>query len=130
MPTDDRVVRADDPEKEVSGMSEFDVRPPRRARRCGFAWCTTRHGETAHPDDEAHRSDGVAFSARVRAVDERGPGVDAEVEVGLLRRVTDQDTWLVIEAASGTGLALTLEGARELRRVLDGDPQVRAALSS
>ncbi len=111
-------------------MSEFDVRPPRRARRCDFAWCTTRHGETAHPDDEAHRSDGVAFSARARAVEGRGSGVDAEVEVGLLRRVTDHDTWLVIEAASGTGLALTLEGARELRRVLDGDPQIRAALSS
>lgn len=110
-------------------MSEFDVRP-RPDQRCDLAWCTTPHGETVHPDDEAHRSEGVGFLARVRGVREIGPGVDVDVEVGLLRRKDDLESWLVIEGADGTGLELSLEGARRLRRVLEGDPYIRAALAS
>lgn len=110
-------------------MSEFDVRS-RPEQRCDLAWCTTPHGDTVHPDDEVHRSEGVGFLARIRAVREAGPGVEAEVEVGLLRRKDDIEGWLVIEGADGTGLELSFEGARRLRRVLDGDPQIRAALAS
>ncbi|MCC4248533.1 MULTISPECIES: hypothetical protein [Microbacterium] len=127
MPTDDRVALADDPEKEVSGMSEDDVRPRHSNGRCAFAWCTTLHGETTHPDDEDHRSAGAGFSARLRGVDESGRGAAVDVEVGILRRRDDTENWLVIEVGGG-GLALSAEGARELRRALADDPQIREAL--
>ncbi|MFS0792949.1 hypothetical protein [Microbacterium sp. 1P10AE] len=126
MPTDDRVAREGDPEKEVSGMRENDVRPVRTEARCGFPWCTTLHGETAHPDDEAHRSAGVGFTARVRSVDETGAGAEADVEVGILRRLDDDEDWLVVEVA-GEGLAFGRDGVRQLRRILVENPQIREA---
>ncbi|KZE42529.1 hypothetical protein AVW09_09185 [Microbacterium sp. T32] len=129
MPTDDRVALAGGPKREVFGMSDSDVHPRPETARCGFAWCTTLHGSTVHPDDEAHRSAGIAFAARVRGVDEKGRGRDVDVEVGVLRRPDDADDWIVIEVAGG-GLALSLSGAAELRRILTEDPGIGRALSS
>ena len=106
-------------------MRENDVRPLPSAR-CAFAWCTTLHGETAHPDDEAHRSAGAGFAARVRPVDGAGIGGEADVEVGVLRRLDDDQNWLVVEVAGG-GLAFSREGVRELRRILIENPQIRDA---
>jgi hypothetical protein len=126
VPTDDRFAREGDPEKEVSGMRENDVRPLRPQARCGFPWCTTLHGETAHPDDEAHRSAGAGFTARVRSVDETGAGVETDVEVGILRRLDDDQNWLVLEVAGG-GLAFARDGVLELRRILVENPQIRDA---
>lgn len=97
--------------------------------RCAFAWCSTAHGATAHPDDEAHRSVGAGFLARVRRPGSAERGDETDVEVGLLRRLADDDTWLVIETGEGAGVALSLEGARELRRLLSEDAQIRAALA-
>ena len=109
-------------------MTGNDVLLPEGNERCSFAWCATRHGATVHPDDEAHRSTGAGFPARVRGTGEAGPGADADVEVGILRRSDDSENWLVIEVG-GHGLALSRDGARELCRVLANDPQVRDALS-
>lgn len=111
-------------------MSEFEVRPNHTERACSFEWCETAHDDTAHPEDEAHRSVGVGFVARVRGVHDRGPGVWRDVEVGVLRRRNDTESWLVIEAEDGTGLAINVDGARELRRALADDPQIRRAFSS
>ncbi len=110
-------------------MSDSDVHPRSEVARCGFAWCTTLHGSTVHPDDETHRSAGIAFPARVRGVHEQGRGTEADVEVGVLRRTDDADDWLVIEVGGG-GLALSLSGAAELRRILTEDPGIGGALSS
>ncbi|MBQ9916697.1 hypothetical protein AB0870_03000 [Microbacterium proteolyticum] len=110
-------------------MSENDVHPRHSGARCTYAWCTTRHGLTVHPDDETHRSSGSGFTARVRGSDESGAGRESEVEVGILRRPGDVENWLAIELGS-VGLALSIDGARELRRVLAEDPQIREALSS
>jgi len=128
VPTDDRVALTDDPEREVSGMGVNEDDPRGFAGRCEYAWCTTEHGATVHPDDEVHRSGGVGFPARVRGGAERGPGIATDVEIGVLRRPSDTENWLVIEVAGG-GLAMTAEGARALRRALVDDPQIQAALS-
>lgn len=109
-------------------MSEDEVSRPGPVA-CAFAWCTTAHGATAHRDDEAHRSAGRGFLSRVRRPDDAGRGDETDVEVGLLRRLTDDDTWVVIETGAGPGIALSLAGARELRRLLAEDPQLRAALA-
>ena len=47
----------------------------------------------------------------------------------MLRRPDDADDWIVIEVAGG-GLALSLSGAAELRRILTEDPGIGRALSS
>ena len=109
-------------------MTENAPHAPGGTQRCGFVWCTTRHGETSHPDDEAHRSAGVGFSARVRGVGEEGTGVEREIEIGILRRPDDEDAWLVIEVGQG-GLALSRDGAHQLRRALVTDPLLRQALT-
>ena len=108
-------------------MSDFEVHPRLATTRCEFTWCTTRHGDTVHPDDETHRSAGIAFTARVRGVAAIARGVEADVEVGILRRPGDTENWLVIEVAGG-GISLSQSGAAELRRILRDDPDVREAL--
>lgn len=110
-------------------MSENEVHPRHAGACCAYAWCTTRHGLTIHPDDEAHRSSGSGFAARVRGSDEAGAGRETQIEVGVLRRPGDVENWLAIEVGSA-GLTLSIDGARELRRVLAEDPQIREALSS
>ena len=111
-------------------MSEYEIRPEFTQRACNLVWCATPHRDTMHPDDEAHRSVGRGFLARVRGARETGPGVWRDVEVGVLRRPDDVEGWLIIETADGAGLALSLDGARELRRALVDDPDVQQALSS
>lgn len=98
------------------------------AGSCAYSWCATAHGRTLHPDDEAHRSAGVAFETRVRRADDRGPGRRTTIEVGVLRRPDDEGAWLVLDDGYGVSVALTTEGARELRRLLDDDADVRALL--
>lgn len=98
------------------------------AGSCPYAWCTTDHGATVHPDDEVHRSAGAAVEIRVRRADDHAPGAPATVEVGLLRRPDDTETWLVIDDGAAVSLAMTLEGARRLREACDRDPLLRAAL--
>ncbi len=106
------------PARKVSGMDER--LPGRRddQQRCIHEWCVTDHGATVHPDDEDHRSAGVALTVRARRGDARGGGEDTTLELGALRRADDADTWIVIETGIGVSLALTREGARALQRRL------------
>ncbi|MFG6446593.1 hypothetical protein ACFXQA_15135 [Microbacterium sp. P07] len=95
------------------------------ASRCAWVWCTTPHGETVHEADEDHRSAGcTAFLVR------RGDGAHAgiEVEVGLLRRRTDAQTWLVVEDGRGIHVEIAVESARDLLRALSADPAVAREL--
>ncbi|MEX0152177.1 DUF6907 domain-containing protein [Microbacterium sp. LMI1-1-1.1] len=98
------------------------------AAPCAHPWCVTAHGRTLHPDDETHRSAGVAFEARVRRADGRGPGRGTTVEVGVLRRPDDDGAWLVLDDGGDVSIALSAEGARELRRLLNEDDDVRSLL--
>ncbi|MDQ1083000.1 MULTISPECIES: hypothetical protein [Microbacterium] len=93
---------------------------PRRdeQRGCIHGWCVTAHGHTVHPDDEDHRSAGIAATVRARPGEARGPGDETELEIGALRRVDDTETWIVIETGIGVSLALTRDGARVLQRRL------------
>lgn len=100
--------------------------PEPEATRCAFAWCTTPHGRTVHPADEDHRSAGIALPVRSRGAGADGRGDTTEWEVGLLRRGSDDETWLVIEAGRGGSLALPIEGVRALSAVLRNDAELRA----
>lgn len=93
---------------------------------CALAWCTTAHGATAHSDDEDHRSDGIMLPATARA--RRSATRATEVEVGLLRRRDDDQSWLVIEDGADVHLEITLDTARALLRAIRDDAQLRAAL--
>lgn len=95
-------------------------------RPCAFVWCTTEHGRTVHADDEDHRSAGLTVALRTRAATSSGPGRLEEWEVGLLRRSTDDETWLVIEAPRGMSIALSGEGARAVVRAVRADRHLRA----
>ena len=55
---------------------------------------------------------------RARSGTARGPGHDTELEIGLLRRVDDTETWIVIETGIGVSLAVDRDGARLLQRQL------------
>lgn len=98
--------------------------------RCGFAWCVTEHGDTVHPADEDHRSVGRGWPGRVRGGRGVGPGVETDIELGVLRREGDSHTWVVIDAGAGLSIALSPEAAFALGRRLVDDPDVRAARSS
>lgn len=97
-------------------------------RGCGFAWCVTEHGSTVHPDDEDHRSAGVGMTVRVRDDVTRGPGVSTKVEVGLLRRIDESETWLVVEAGAGSSLSIPLHSARALVASVRDDSRVGGLL--
>ncbi len=99
------------------------------ARRCAFGWCVTEHGSTAHPDDEDHRSAGVGVSARVRDAVGSGPGIPAEVEVGLLRRTTDSETWVIVETGIGASVSLPVSAVRELAIGLQEEGELAALLA-
>ncbi|WP_295824853.1 hypothetical protein [uncultured Microbacterium sp.] len=115
MPTGVRVVRTDDPEREVSGMnSRMRNERTGETRECAFSWCVTEHGSTVHPDDEDHRSVGFGMTARVRQVTAHGPGILAGVEVGLVRRTDDTETWVVVETGVGISVSVPLRAARAL----------------
>ncbi|WP_285138106.1 hypothetical protein [Microbacterium sp. lyk4-40-TSB-66] len=86
--------------------------------RCIHPWCVTAHGATVHPDDEDHRSAGVALTVTARRAEDHGPGRETELELGALRRAGESETWIVIETGIGASLALTRDGARLLQRRL------------
>ena len=98
--------------------------------RCTLPWCTTSHGGTIHPDDEVHRSTGVAFDARVRRPADRGPGRATTLEVGVLRRPDDDAPWVVIDDGRDAAVALSIDAARALRRLIHTDPSLRSALDA
>lgn len=95
---------------------------------CGYAWCTTEHGRTAHPGDEDHRSAGTGITLRVRTGLDRGSGRLEEWEIGLLRRSTDAETWLVVETGDGAAVALSRDAAKVLVEALSADPHLKAFL--
>lgn len=99
------------------------------APRCAFRWCVTEHGSTAHPDDEDHRSAGVGVSARVRDAVGFGPGLLAEVEIGLLRRTTDAETWVIVETGIGASVSLPVSAVRELAIGLQEEGELVALLA-
>ncbi len=95
---------------------------------CDYDWCTTQHPAGIHPSDDDHRSSGVATPTPVRRVDETGEGTDVDLEVGLIRRRTDGQTWLVLDAGNGIGIELGLDGARRVFRALLREEALRSAL--
>ncbi|MDF2990788.1 MAG: RecA-superfamily ATPase [Microbacterium sp.] len=108
-------------------MNPFPGELPSQAAPCPFPWCTTDHGKTVHPDDETHRSAGVGFAARVRDGLVGGPGILTDVEVGILRRDDDEESWVSLEFGGGHGVAIDLGAARTLGRLLRDDPDLAAA---
>lgn len=95
---------------------------------CDYDWCTTRHPAGIHPNDDDHRSSGMATPALVRRVDDAGAGTDVDLEIGLLRRRTDDQVWLVLDAGNGIGVELTLDTARRVFRSLVREETLRRAL--
>lgn len=102
---------------------------PDETTACTRPWCATRHGETAHPDDEDHRSAGIAVAVEARPCGDTGRGQRTVVEVGMLQRRTDPSAWVVIEDGDGVHVEVTLDSARRLVRAIAADPALRAALS-
>lgn len=102
-----------------------------QAQRQGsdFAWCSTPHDSLHHPDDDDHRSTGIHLRLTVRGPGSSASRREAEVEVGLLRRTTDSDTWLVIEDGARVHLEITLDSARRLAAAIRDDPMLRAAVA-
>lgn len=86
--------------------------------RCPYAWCVTAHGDTVHPDDEDHRSEGVALTVRTRDGWAQGDGDARDVEIGVLRRRDDDLTWIVVEVGGGTSFAVELDDADAIGRRL------------
>ena len=91
-------------------------------------WCTTEHGLVVHPDDEDHRSHGIPAEIEVRDAG-ASDGRSAEIEVGLLRRSSDRETWFVIEG-QGIHIELTLESARRLAEAVCSNSELRDTLST
>jgi hypothetical protein len=107
-------------------MSEEEAEsgPKHPPAPCVFPWCTTPHGATLHAADEDHRSDGRTVTLVRRP---RGPGSApnrSDVEVGLLRRRTDSQTWLVVEDGRDIHVEVTLDSAIDLLGALEADPAV------
>lgn len=97
--------------------------------RCAFAWCSTAHGATVDPSDEDHRSAGFGWVGRVRDARASGPGVETDIELGVVRRTDDTAPWIVIETGAGLSLALSPRAARTLGHRLLDDPDVQRASS-
>ncbi|MDF2664208.1 MAG: RecA-superfamily ATPase [Microbacterium sp.] len=95
---------------------------------CAFAWCTTDHGETVHPDDEIHRSAGTGFPARVRDGHLGSADVLRDIEVGVIRRPDDAESWVALEFGAGYAVAIDVVAARTLGRLLRDASAVAAAL--
>lgn len=99
------------------------------AATCTRPWCVTAHGETAHPDDEDHRSAGLGVAVDTRSCADSGRGHRTIAEVGLLQRRSDPDVWLVIEDGADLRMEVTLESARRLVRAITTDPVLSDALA-
>jgi hypothetical protein len=93
-------------------------------------WCTSEHGATLHPDDEDHRSSGVAVPLTVRTAGSAGVAAETDAEIGLLRRRSDSTNWLVIEDGANLHVELTLDSARRLVAAVSQDPVLRAAIAA
>lgn len=89
-------------------------------------WCATDHGHIQHPDDDDHRSEGRAVVVEARTP--TGDVTATVVEIGLLRRQDDAQTWFVIEDGQHIHLELTLDSARQLLRAMREDKTLRTAL--
>lgn len=90
-------------------------------------WCTTAHGSTIHPDDEDHRSAGITVPVDVRAPGSRS-ATHTDVEVGLLRRRGDDETWVVIEDGLDVRLELTVTSARRIVQAIRDHLALTSAL--
>lgn len=112
-------------------MSESGNAPPMRgaAPACVFDWCTTRHGDTAHPDDEDHRSRGRAITLRLRTGSADAPTRAVDVEVGLLHRREDDRTRLVAEDGASVYVEIDVADVRSLVEALGADAAVRRELA-
>lgn len=88
---------------------------------CEYGWCATAHAATNHSADEDHRSPGVAIRARVRSVDSADAGDDVDLEVGILRRADEDQSWLVIDAGRGVGVEIALDDVPRVVRDLVRD---------
>jgi hypothetical protein len=105
-------------------MSDSAQRP---TDDCPFPWCATPHGATLHPDDEDHRSVGLLVPVSVR---EAGRTIDTEVEVGLVRRRGDAETWLVVEDGAAVHLEISLASVARVRAAVRRDPVLHDALDA
>lgn len=105
-------------------MDSEDAEPVRVGGRCEFSWCTTEHGQTVHPDDEEHRSGGVALPVRVRRAGESGAGTATVVDVGLHRGLHDDQTWLSFDDGRTVRAEVSLAAAREVLRAVLADPDL------
>lgn len=110
--------------------SEIDERPERAGGvpACPYPWCTTAHGDTVHDADEDHRSAGLGMTVVARPVDGKSEVRPELVELGLLRRRDDDETWFVVESGGPVHLALRLDTARALLRAVASDPTLSRAL--
>jgi hypothetical protein len=98
--------------------------------RCRYAWCTTEHGHTSHPDDEDHRSDGLATALVGRRTGQPSTAHTMEVEVGLYRRRDDDQTWLALDDGGRVRMDVSLASARALMRAVLADPVLAEELRS
>ncbi|WP_375385416.1 hypothetical protein [uncultured Microbacterium sp.] len=95
---------------------------------CGFAWCTTEHGRTVHPDDEDHFSDGIPVELELRRMGDPATTFTTTVEVGFTRRVHDTQTWLSIDDGRRVRVDVGLYSARAVLRAVLADPLLAAEL--
>lgn len=92
----------------------------------GLPWCTTDHTHPRHPDDDDHRSDGLAVYLTSRS--STGEETTRMVELGLLQRQSDAEPWLVIDDGGDIHSEVTLASARRIVGVLREDDAMRRAL--
>ncbi len=98
------------------------------APRCpGPEWCTTDHSRAEHPDDDEHRSDGVAVELTLRS--SSGDEYTRLVEVGLLQRQSDIEPWLVIDDGLDVHHEVTLSSVRRALGLIRTDAPTRDALT-
>lgn len=95
---------------------------------CGFSWCTTDHGATLHPDDEEHRSAGVAVPVVYRRGAMRSTERQTTVEIGLVQRASDLQVWLVLDDGADVDLQIPAELAHQVVAALRSDPHLGAEL--
>jgi hypothetical protein len=107
--------------------NETPLRDAGTPRRCALPWCTTAHGATQHPDDEAHRSDGLGLPVRLRTSEGAGA---VDVEVGIVRRLDDDEAWIALEGADGRFLEIPVCDARAVLRQVLRDEALAHALGA
>lgn len=98
------------------------------APRCGLAWCTTDHGATLHPDDEEHRSAGIAVPIVYRHGAARSAERSTTVEIGLVKRSSDLQVWLVFDDGAGVDVEVPVAFAQRVVTAVRSDPHLSAEL--